>query len=202
MNRRAVMQDLINENIIFEFKDVVPNGWAIVPKTSGLEVGWYFPESLSLWKAAGFVGSYVDMVCYAMLLTIRNNHDPDSFWTYCLAELGHSTNDYLFMCWTPVAWNFKRMSTEEVFEKLYHIRGWYPYQESSKELIYNNPLSRKWVRVGIGHEDHIVTHEPATADKNIIAFPSSRPIPKPAILERHEKRVEAWKEAWDTVLEL
>ena len=202
MNRRAVMQDLINDDIRFEFEDVVPNGWAIVPKNAGLEVGWYFSDSLSLWRAAGFVGSYVDMVLYATLLTIRNNRDPNTFWTYCLAEVGQSTPDYLFVCWTPVAWNYKWTLTEEAYEKSYHARGWYPISEKSNELIYSNPLSRKWVRVGIGREDHIVTHEPDTGNRNILAFPSSDRLPRPAIIERSNKRAELWADRFDMALEL
>ncbi len=194
MDRRPVMQDLINENIIFEFADVVENGWAIVPKSSGLELGWYAAESRSLWNAAGFVGPYEEMVLYAMILTVKNNLNPDSFWTYCLAELGNS-KDYIFPCWTPVAWNYKWELTEEAFERFYNLRKWTPQHDG----FYINPLRRKWVRVGVGSEDQLATHEPV-ADSNIVPF-VTRTLPYSEIVKRNNERAEQWADVWSAVWE-
>ena len=198
---RTILRNMVNGKALFEFEDVVPGGWALVPKTSGLEATWYFPENVALWRAADFVGGYVDMVLYYILLTIRHRGKPIPFWTYCLAELGPSFANDRMILWTPVECIVNRKVTEDYYEKLYHSRGWYPQSENPEGFIYSNPLLRKWVRVGIGREDHLVTHEPAAiTDNKILAFPSSRPTPRPELRKRLRERIETWENGWSDSL--
>jgi hypothetical protein len=136
------------------------------------------------------------MVIYAWLLTVKNGLDPTSFWTYCLAELGNS-EDFLFAYWTPVAWNYKWELTEEVFDRFFNLRKWKP----QNNRVYSNPLRRKWVEIGVGIERHFVTHEKPAAS-NIVAFVSSRPLPRPEIVKRQAERVKRWEDGLSEALEI
>ena len=194
-----LMQDLINENFV-AFADVVPNGWAIVPKNAGFKVGFYFPEDLGLWRSADFVGSYDDMVGYAILHACRNHFKSNLLWLYCLAECGASYDDTLLLCWMPVEWKHDLVLTDEAYEKFFYSRTWTPQSESEDNSVYSNPLRRKWVRVGLGREDNMVTHEPRMKT-NVVPLTVSRPMP-PAVQIANEKRCDDWGNAMSAALQL
>lgn len=194
MDRITPILSELRQEVVFPFRDVPANGWAILPKKSSLDISFHFSDSRELYDAALMIGSIGPALLYAYLY----ERQKGPCIVYALTQFGWASPGLPMYMWQPlISYQGQTLSSEE-YQRIYDSRGWVPWLDSNDHQMADNPLPCKWVRLGIrGNEDRFITHEPAP--DNIIFFPVRQASDRSVILKRLHKRIVDWKEAYTAV---
>lgn len=190
-----ILSALREDEVVFPFRDVPANGWAILPKKSSLDIGFHFSDSRELYDAALMIGSIGPALLYAYVYERRKG----PFVGYALTQFKSANPGRPLYMWQPLISYHSQTVTAEEYQRIYDSRGWYPWLDDNDRQMADNPLPCKWVRLGLGrNEDRFITHEPAP--DNVIFFPVPQAANRAAWLKRFRKRVDEWEEAQEAVI--
>lgn len=195
MDRFTPILDMINEKVIFPFRDVPANGWAVVPKKGPLQIGFYFPESRELYDSALMIGGIGFAIFYAYFY---ERHTGPCI-VYALSQLGWCSPGQPMYMWQPLISYYPQTITLEESQRIYDSRGWLPWLDEHDRQMFDNPLRCKWVRLGFGrNEDRLVTHEPAP--DNVVFFPVPLAFDRAAWLKRRNRKRDEMERAYEAAI--
>ena len=197
MDRITPILDSLNHKVVFPFRDVPVNGWAVVPKNSPGVVDYYFPESRELYDSALMIGEFGMACLYAGLYEI---YKKKSCVVFALSQIGWSSPGEPLYMWRPlISYHPQTLSADE-YQRIYDSRGWYPWLDDENHQMADSPLRSKWVRLGvIKNEDRFITHEPAP--DNIIFFPVPQAANRAAWLKKWHKKGDDWERAYNAAFD-